>query len=89
VVSAVLAELLAVRFAGIRRSPVQLAILKALSDSPGVTQRDLIKLLDKTQTSISRAMRSLIEIELVRRKKEGRFVRYWPAPAVTLASTHL
>jgi DNA-binding transcriptional ArsR family regulator len=86
---ALLAELLSVRFASIQRSPLQRAILLELAARPGMTQQELIKRLGKTQAAISRASKTLIETELVRRTKEGRQVRYWPAPEVRLAARHL
>jgi len=86
---AVLAQLLAVRLADLKKSPLKVAILKALNANPGVTQHQLARHLDKSQASISRAMSNLTEVELVRRVREGREVRYWPAPEVRLASAHL
>jgi len=86
---AILAELLAVRFAAVKRSSLQQAILRELNARPGLTQGQLVKRLGKAQTGVSRAARVLIENDLVRRAKEGRHVRYWPAPEVRLAAEYL
>jgi DNA-binding transcriptional ArsR family regulator len=86
---ALLAELFGIRFTSIRNSPLQQSILKVLVIHPGITQQELVKKLKKTQTSVSRAMKSLMENELVRRTKEGRLVRYWAAPEVRLAAEYL
>jgi len=87
--SAVLAELLAVRFSDIKRSPAKRAILKELSISPGLTQGQLVTRLGKSQAAISRAAKGLIEAELLHRIKQVREVRYWPAPEVRLAADRL
>jgi len=86
---ALLAKLFGARLANIRNSPLQLSILKVLVNNAGITQQELIKKLKKSQASISRSMKSLIENELVRRTKEGREVRYWVAPEIQLAAEHL
>ena len=86
---ALLAELLSVQVANIRNSPLQQSILKALVTRPGITQQELVKQLKKSQTSVSRATKSLMENELVRQAKEGRLVRYFAAPEVRLAAEHL
>jgi len=87
--SAVLAELLAVRFSDLKRSPVKRAILKELSAKPGLTQGQLVAHLGKSLAAVSRAAKGLIEAELLRRMKHGREVRYWPAPEVRLAADRL
>jgi DNA-binding transcriptional ArsR family regulator len=87
--SGLLAELLNVRFAEIRKTPLQRSMLQALSKNPGLTQGDLAEEIGKTQTTISRAAKSLIDLELIRKVKEGRSVRYWPAPEVRLAAQHI
>jgi len=86
---ALLAELLSVRFAHIRNSPLQQSILKNLVLHPGISQQQLVKQIKKSQTSVSRAVKSLLENELVRQTKEGRQVRYWAAPEVRLAAAYL
>ncbi len=87
--SALLAELLSVRLAGIGRNPLQRAILKELSARPGLTQRQLVERLGKSQTSVSRAAKALLEAELIRRVKKGRQVCYSPTPEVRIAASHL
>ena len=84
-----LAELLGVRFAGIRNSPLQQAILNALVSHPGITQQQLVKRIGKSQTAVSRATKSLIESELVRQTKDGRSAHHWAAPEVRLAAEYL
>jgi len=84
-----LAELLAVRFADIKQSPLKRAILKELSGADMLTQKELAERLGKNQTAVSRAIKGLIESELVRHRKEGRTVRYWAAAEVKLAADHL
>ena len=86
---AVVASLLSARFANIRRSPLRLAILRLLNEGRGLTQTQIVHRLGKSQASISRALKPLIEDELVRCKRDGRNVRYWPAPEVKLAAAHL
>ena len=86
---ALLAELLGVRFSGIESSPLQQEILKELSGNPGLSQRQLVERISKKQTSVSRAVRMLIDSGLIRQKKEGRWVRYWPSPEVHLAAEYL
>jgi len=49
----------------------------------------LVTRLGKSQAAISRAAKGLIEAELLRRIKQGREVRYWPAPEVRLAADRL
>jgi DNA-binding transcriptional ArsR family regulator len=85
--SALLRELLAVRLASIGRSPLRRRILKELREKPGLTQRELVQHLGKSQTGVSRAAKALVEADLIRRTKKGRQVRYWPAPEVRLAPT--
>ncbi|MDP6359182.1 MAG: winged helix-turn-helix domain-containing protein [Planctomycetota bacterium] len=87
--SAILAELLAVRFERVSSAPLQRSILKELSKEPGLTQTALLERLDKSQTAVSRAARILIDADLLRRRKDGREVQYWPAPEVRLASREL
>ena len=86
---AIVAELLAVRFGAIRRSPLQKAMLKELQEKPGLTQRQLVERLGKAQTGVSRAARALMDADLVRQTKEGRQVHYWPAPEVSLAAKQI
>ncbi len=84
-----LAELLAVRLADIKNSPLKCAILKELSGVKMLTQKDLAERLGKSQTAVSRAIKALIESDLVRHRKEGREVRYWSAAEVKLATDQL
>lgn len=85
----ILAELLDVRFESVSSAPLQRSILKELSERPGLTQKELVGRLKKSQTAISRAAGILIDADLLRRRKDGREVRYWPAPEVRLAAREL
>jgi len=86
---ALLAELLAVRLSGLERSPLQREMLIELSLRPGLSQKQLAERIGKDQTNLSRAARMLVDAGLLRRKKEGRLVRYWPSPEVRLAAEYL
>jgi DNA-binding MarR family transcriptional regulator len=87
--SALLAELLSLRLSGIKNSPLKLAILKELSQTTYLTQKDLARRLNKNQTAISRATKSLIEHNLILHRKEGRVVQYWSTAEIKLAAAHL
>ncbi len=80
-----LAELMAVRLAALNKSPLQQSILRALSDAGTLTQKQLAARLRKSQTAISRAAKSLVEMEMLRRSKSGREVNYTPAAEIRLA----
>jgi predicted transcriptional regulator len=60
-----------------------------LSGNPGLSQQQLVGRISKKQTSVSRAVRMLIDSGLIRQKKDGRLVRYWPSPEFHLAAEYL
>ena len=84
-----LAELLAVRLSEIRNSPLRIAILKELSKTNRLSQKALTERVNKSQTAVSRAAKALVELELIRYKKEGRQVQYWATAEIKLAANHL
>ena len=86
---ALLAELLAVRLASLSKSPLQHSILRALGGAGVLTQKKLAAHLGKSQTAVSRAAKSLMELDLIHQNKVGREVRYRPAAEIRLAVEYL
>ncbi len=86
---ALLAELLAVRLTDIKNSPLRIAILKELSRTNILSQKDLTERVNKSQTAVSRAAKALVELELIRYKKDGRKIQYWATAEIKLAANYL
>jgi DNA-binding MarR family transcriptional regulator len=60
-------------------SEVQVRIVHAVRDLPGITQKELVALLGVRQSTLGYQMAKLIEKGLVRGERRGRNVRYHAA----------
>jgi len=58
-------------------SPTQKKILKIINNNPGITQREIVKITDISQPTVSRCLKDLELMELVRFKRENRVRNYY------------
>jgi DNA-binding MarR family transcriptional regulator len=66
-------------------NPLQHAILLEIGRSPDISQTDLVKVLKKQQPAVSRALKQLVETELIRSEKDGTATRYRVSPEISFA----
>lgn len=83
--SEITTALLKERLQTIEGNQLKGAILKAVIKNPGCTQKDLVAIIKKGQTSISRAAKSLIGDNYLISARQGREVYYRPSAEVYLA----
>jgi len=59
-------------------SPVKRKILQYIMDHPGAVQKSIARLLGKSPTDLNYHLNELYRMGLIRKKREGKFVKYYP-----------
>ncbi len=81
----ILGELQAPRLRKAGENPLQYAALQEIGNSPGITQKDLVKTLGKQQPAVSRALKLLLKADLIRSEKDGTATHYRLSPEICFA----
>lgn len=70
---------------GLLNNDIAKQLFLAILDSPGLSQRELARMLDKSDQSVQRLVRQLETYQLVSRTTDGRFARYFPSDGLKRA----
>jgi hypothetical protein len=87
--SKIISEILSLKVKDLESNPLQSLILKTIIKNPNFSQNEIIKKIKKKQTSVSRAIKSLVSEGFLFIIKNGREVNYRISSEIFLASKYL